>query len=406
MEKPLLAASLRSREDFELIKGYINLRAATYSKPFQILMKRIEEYYARDAECVVVDHAVLLAQVAETIRNEKHVARFTELVAESLAGDSSDANVRAIVLLAKQQEVGDALAQALAMDSTQARVDDLIAELTHLRSLTNLDELAGEGIEVFKAVDLAEMVAREFNPEGLIKLYPGSLNERLDGGLREGHHVVVFAPVEAGKTAFCINADCGFAKQGVESLYFINEDRAADIMLRHVSCLSGMNKYQILAEPEKAQRLAMDNGLNNITIISCSPGSPEQIEQAIEEHKPRAIIVDQLRNLKVKAESRVNQLEAAATAVRNLSKKYGVLTLSVTQAADSASGKLILDTGDVDFSNVGIPAQADVMVGIGMDATFEAESLRNISLPKNKISGKHDNFPVKIVPQLSRFKRV
>ncbi len=80
-----------------------------------------------------------------------------------------------------------------------------------------------------------------------------------------------------------------------------------------------------------------------------------------------------------------------------------MLTLSVTQAGDSASGKLVLETGDVDFSNVGIPAQADVMVGIGFDATFEAEGLRNISLPKNKISGRHENFPVRIVPQLSRF---
>lgn len=402
MEKPLLAASLRSRQDFELIKSYINVRASTYGKPFQILMNRIGEYYTRDEQAQAVDHHVLLEQIAATIRNEKHVARFVELVAESLAMDSSDANVRAIVLLAKQQEVGDKLAQALAMDSTQAKVDDLIAELTHLRSLTNLDELNEVGIEVFKGIDLAELVSREFNPEGLIKIYPSSLNERLDGGMREGHHGVVFAPVEVGKSCTCINISAGWCRQGIDNIYFINEDRAADIIMREISNLSGMNKYEIMADPAKAERLANDNGFQHLTVISCSPGSPEQIEQAIEEYKPRAIVVDQLRNLKVKAESRVNQLEAAATAVRNLSKKYGVLTMSVTQAADSARDKLILDTGDVDFSNVGIPAQADVMIGIGMDAQFEAEGLRNISLPKNKISGRHDNFPVRIIPQLSR----
>ena len=62
--------------------------------------------------------------------------------------------------------------------------------------------------------------------------------------------------------------------------------------------------------------------------------------------------------------------------------------------------------GDVDFSNTGIPAQADVMVGIGMDASLEAEGLRTISLPKNKVSGIHDNFPVRITPQLSRITSV
>jgi archaellum biogenesis ATPase FlaH len=365
-------------------------------------MNRIGEYYTRDENVQAVDHHVLLEQIAATIRNEKHVARFTELVAESLATETSDANVRAIVLLAKQQEVGDALAQALAMDSTQAKVDDLIAELTRLRSLTNLDELAGEGLEVFKNIDLADLIAREFNPEGLIKLYPSSLNDRLDGGIRGGHDITVFAPVEAGKTAFCVNATGGFARQNIRTNYYINEDRAADIIMRLVSCLSGMNKYEIQANPEKAQRLALDNGFANVTVISCSPGTPDQIEQGIEEHEAQAVVVDQLRNLKVKAESRVNQLEASATAMRNIFKKREVAGLCVTQAADSASGKLILETGDVDFSNVGIPAQADVMVGIGMDAEFEAEGLRMISLPKNKISGKHDHFPVRIIPTLSR----
>ena len=80
--------------------------------------------------------------------------------------------------------------------------------------------------------------------------------------------------------------------------------------------------------------------------------------------------------------------------------------LSVTQGADSCRNKLILDTGDVDSSNVGIPAQADVMIGIGMDATMEAEGTRMLSMPKNKISGNHDAFPVRINPQLSRITSV
>lgn len=402
MEQPLLAASLRSRQDYELIRNYIDIKLTTYSKAFQIIMAKVGDYYKRDTDAQYVDAPVLLQQIAESIRNEKHVQRFNDTVAEALASTGSDINVRACVLLAKQQEVGDKLSQALAVNSSDSRVDGFIEELRTLRAMTDLDELAEDGLEVYQDIDLAALMEKENDPENLIKVYPTSLNDRLDGGAKRGHHITVFAPVEAGKSAFCINANSGFARQGFKSIYFINEDRAEDIIARHVSNLSGMNKYQIRDDPKRAQRLANDAGFGNIMVVSCSPGTPQQIEDCIDKYQPTVVVVDQLRNLKVKAESRVNQLEAAATSVRNIGKETNTLMLSVTQAADSASGKLILETGDVDFSNVGIPAQADVMVGIGFDAQFEAEGLRNISLPKNKISGRHENFPVRIVPQLSR----
>jgi archaellum biogenesis ATPase FlaH len=402
MEQCLLAASLRSRQDYELIKSYIDMRASTYSKPFQIIMAKVGEYYQRDDGVTLVEPAILLAQIQESIRNAKHVTRFTELIEESLATTGSDINVRAAILMSKQQEVGDKLSQALAMDSTAAKVDDLIKELSALRAMTSLDELSEKGLEAYHDVDLESMIQKEYDPDSLIQLMPTSLNERLDGGVKGGDHVVVFAPVEAGKSAFCINAICGVARQTKRGLYVINEDRAESIIMRAVANLSGMNKYQIQADPRRAQTLANDAGFRNIIVLSAAPGTPQQIAEAVEQYEPEFVVVDQLRNLKVKAESRVNQLEAAATAVREIGKKYKVVMVSVTQAGDSARDKLILDTGDVDFSNVGIPAQADVMVGIGMNAQYEAENTRMISLPKNKISGRHENFPVRIIPQLSR----
>ena len=406
MEQQLLAASLRSRQDHDLIRSYVNVKATTYSKIFQILMSKVGDYYTRDHEAQVVVPDVLLAQIAEVIRNDKHVQRLRDMVAESLATDASAANVRAIILLAKQQEVGDKLSQALATDGG-GRIDALLDELKGLRAMTSLEDLSGPtGLEVYKNIDLKALIAKEFDPDSLIQLLPLSLNERIDGGAKRGHHVLVFAPVEAGKTCTVVNMNCGFARAGKRSLYFINEDRPQDITLRHISNLSGMTKYQIYEDTDKAQELAIKNGWENIIIVDAKPGTPEQIEDCINEHEPDACVVDQLRNLAMKADNRVNQLEAAATAVRNIGKRTNTLMVSVTQAGDSATGKLILQQGDVDYSNVGIPSQADLMIGVGFDATFEAESLRNFTLCKNKISGDHSNFPVRMVPQLSRMIRV
>ncbi len=404
MEQPLLAASLRSRADYELVKSYIDLKRNTYSKQFQIIMSKVGEYYQRDASVSAVQVEVLMAIIAETVRNDKHVERFNQQIAEA-AASAADVNVRAAVLLAKQQEIGDELAVAITSGNKE-KERELLPKYQELSAMTDLDQLSEKGLEVFHDIDLASLIAAESDPSSLIKVYPMSLNDRLDGGAKRGHHIVVFGPVESGKSCTVINMNAGFARQGFRSLYFINEDRPQDIIMRHVANLSGMTKHEILANPRKAQHEANKRGFENILVVSASPGTPQQISDYVDKFQPDCIVVDQLRNLKLKSEGRVTQLEMAATAVRNIAKEQNVLAVSVTQAGDSATGKIVLDTGDVDFSNIGIPAQADVMVGVGFNEQYEAEGLRSFSLPKNKISGMHDAFPVRITPQLSRMSSV
>jgi archaellum biogenesis ATPase FlaH len=403
MEKPLIALSMRSRQDYDLVKSHIDLKLNTYSKELQVIMGKVGEYYARDPDAPTVSPDVLMAQIGETLRSDKLVSRLGAMVSESLSENSSDANVRAVILMAKQQEVADKLAAALTSDASKSeKVDALIEELQKLRGMTQLEEIQESGLEVFHNVNLETLMTKYYDPDNIIMVYPSSLNDKLDGGAHKGHHIVAFGPTESGKTALSINASAGFARQGKRVLYLINEDTADDIIIRHACNLSGMTKHQVRDNPHKAQELAANHGWENIIVLSAAPGTPNQIRSFIERYDPDCLIVDQLRNLAMKADNRVNQLEAAATAVRNISKEANVLTISVTQAGDSAKDKLVLDTGDVDYSNVGIPGQADVMVGVGLNAQYDAEGLRVLSLPKNKISGDHSHFPVRIYPQYSR----
>lgn len=406
MEKQLLAISLASRQDFELVKSYIDLKSTTYSKEFQVLLGKAEEYYARDSAADHVLPEVLVAQMAESVRSDKMLQRLSDFVSESVTAVGSISNVRAVVMLAKQQEVADKLAAALVSDVGAAKVDSLMEQLAQLRKAEVLEEQDNSNIEVFQGIDLAALMDREYDPANLIKVYPLAVNERLDGGAHPGHHLVVFARPETGKSAFVINASCGFAYQRKRVLYVINEDRPQDIILRHISNLSGMNKHEVRDNPPKAQELALSRGWDHVIVASAAPGSPDDIRRLIDKYDPAVVIGDQLRNFKVRAENRTNQLEIAATEMRNIGKEANVLVMSVTQAGDSASNKLVLEQGDVDGSNTGIPAQADVMIGIGVDATTEAEGVRVISLPKNKIGGVHDSFPVRINTPLSRYSNV
>ncbi len=88
--------------------------------------------------------------------------------------------------------------------------------------------------------------------------------------------------------------------------------------------------------------------------------------------------------------------------MRNLAKKNDILVIGVTQAGDSGTNKLRLEMGDIDFSNTGMPAQMDLIIGVGSNEEYDSKSWRMISLPKNKLSGEHLYFPVMVDTKTSK----
>lgn len=348
MEKELLACALHSRQDYELLVGYLNSKSSAYTKEFQVVFGKIGEYYERDKEAQVVSPEVLIAQLAESVRSEKLVTRLTEMVNESVAAQASVPNVRDVAHSAKRQEVADKLAALLVGGEHGDKITDLLEQYTELRNHSTVDEIEDD---VMLRVDVASLLEQEYDPTNVIRLFPESLNRRLDGGAKKGHHITVFARPNIGKTAFTVNLGSGIAHQGKRVMHLINEDRKEDVYIRYVSNLAGMDKHSIRDNPKLAEEKARANGLDNVIVINIKPGTPDQIRHYIKKFQPDAVIVDQLRNLQVKADSRVNQLESAATAMRNIAKELNVLMVSVTQAGDSARNKLVLDDGDIDFSN-------------------------------------------------------
>lgn len=388
---------LKSRESFALIQQYINKKL--YSREFQIVVGFIEAYYNRDGQAASVDRTLFVELVSAETQNDKHITRFVALVDEALAFDTSDANVKQVILNAKKTELGIQLATAIANGSDH---ESIVEEYQNILKYSDLDELLEKGVEIYTGDNLDDLV-QGAHREGLLKLYPLSLNERLDGGLQGSDHMVIFARPEMAKTALSLTMACGFAKQGARGIVFNNEERIERLRMRALSCCTGMTRDEIRAYPEKAKELAQQNGYHNIIFISLSPGTPAQIEALVERYQATWFIVDQIRNLAMKSENRTNQLEAAATAVRNIGKRLNAIAISITQAGDSAEGKAVLEMGDVDNSNTGIPGACDVLLGVGATGEQKDQGIRVLSLSKNKIGGLHDNFPVRFNQWLSKY---
>lgn len=398
MELHLLSVMLRSRESFYLIQQYMNPKL--YSREFIIVMEFIEDYYERDQKAQSVDRQVIEELVRSNVANDKHVERFLNMIEEAWAMDTSEANVKQVILSLKKREMGQELAMAIANDKEH---DDLLTSYAEVIKYSNLEDLTEKGTEVYEGDSIDDLLEHVVNPTDKMVVYPLSLSERLDGGLSGADSMIVFARPEMAKTALILTMAAGFAKQGFRGIVFNNEERIERLRFRALCNMAGMTANEVRSEPEVAKARALENGFANIIFIAMSPGTVAQIDAFVDRYKPQWFIVDQLRNLAAKAENRTNQLEANAQGIRNVGKKYNCVNISVTQAGDSAEGKAVLEMGDVDNSNTGIPGACDVLLGVGATKEQVENGIRVMSLVKNKVGGNHDSFPVRFNQWLSKY---
>lgn len=393
-ERNLLSAMMQSRAAWASVSE--RLSASDMGEQSNLILGAISEYYGRDAAAEEVDGGILTRSITRKLSSPKHKEAFEALIEVIDGTKASPANVLDDFVAVKRDAAAGKLASALAAGKDPSEVRPLLT-LYEAWCDGGLPDEAHQ-TEIMRGERLPDLVHTSYEDGALIRVHPRALNERIDGGLLPGHHMVVFARPEMGKTMLLVNMIFGFLREDRTVLYIGNEDPITDVVMRVVSRLTGMTKYEILKDPEKADADARDAGYDNLILAGLAPGTPREIEALVQEYKPDVLMIDQLRNINVGEEHFVQKLEKAATEARNIGKRNACAVISVTQAGDSASGKAVLDMGDVDSSNTGIPAQADVMVGIGATHEDEAAGRRVLSLPKNKRSGRHDFFPVIVDP--------
>jgi archaellum biogenesis ATPase FlaH len=393
-ERKILSAFVKSKESY--LEGKELLDRSQFDSITLHLIDLVGEYYAADPQATYADVEIIADRFARQQPSEK-LANTVKSILTQLPEVSGN-NIRKELREIKAYNLGLKLSTAFAKGQSGPETSALIRDYLNLTEGIQEDGSSDEEPVEFTVESL---VRKSFQKDGLIKLLPKSLTEHLDGGCRPGHHILVFAPTEMGKTLVVINMVAGFTLQGYKTLYVGNEDPVADLQMRYITRLVGRPKVDILKYPDRAQAVLDKRNYKNVIFAPLAPGNFAKIRSLCEKFKPHVVVLDQLRNIDVQSENRTQALEKAATEARNLAKSLDVLVISVSQAADSASGKRILSRGDVDSSNIGIPGQMDVMIGLGADEDDEKQGRRWFSFPKNKISGNHDPIMIQINPLIS-----
>ena len=399
-EKKLLAASANSRKAWELLTAHVE--DGDFTETGRRILSALGDYYTRDPAAKAVDRETFDGLVLQNVKIEKHRETFKLALEKLWQVDVSPLNVASLVLSAKRDAV---LARLSTASVAQESPETILPLMEEYSALCKADALEGgpKGPEVFRGLTLREIYG-ETGKEELVQVLPIPLNVRLGGGLLRGNHLIVAARPEMGKTAFLVNMCFGFLKQRLKVVYFINEEGPRHIQPRMISRLVNKTPEECRKDIDAVDAEAKAKGLDNFVVVDLQPGTLAEIEAIVEEEKPDVIILDQLRNIMVKREDNfTRQLEKVAIGARQIGRRHNCVVISATQAGGSAEGKAVLDMGDIDSSNTGIPAQADVLLGIGADKDDQASNRRVLSLIKNKRSGNHEFFPVRLIPQLNKY---
>ncbi len=386
----IISAAIGSQEAFTAV--YAHVAESDLGPQAAFVWPLVVSWYGRDPSAPRIDAQLLREMLSRSVSE-----KVRDIIVgwyDSLPESPSPANAVQALLEAKrfvaQQEH---LAAVAAGDF--GRAADTWQELEALIAATTL-----EG----RHVEFAD-VSRIYAPEArgtVVKLHPAALQQAIPG-IAPGETVVLLARPNMGKTLFAVHFTGAAARAGHRVDYFGNEEPINTTHRRLVANLNQRDSADCDAAGEAAVAHAIARGLENARLYHAEPGNMRELEYIVKQDKPALVILDQIRNFEGKKDDAMHaRLEDLQKEFRAMAARHKFAAISITQAGDSAQGKIWLDMGDVDNSNTGIPGACDALVGIGASAQMKDTNTRAISFPKNKLGHWYEGITVAINPRQSR----
>lgn len=394
MDEALIVASILSDRKYYDEAMRIGLDSGDFSEIASGVLKAVMDQYRRDPALLRGDNSLLLAQVERKYGKKSELTRAIIEFIQSLPPNTSGVNILDEYRLVRLRRVSTELATLLAMGKHGDETDKVLEQYLSMR-----DESGGQGRKWRLGAD-------DFTDASGERLFlaPRVLNEFIGGGVLRGHNITVYGRPESGKSMFSLNQAAAALRQGRRVLYVANEEPARDITTRLLARLTNTTIDKLRRPETMAEAIERAApAYNNWCLLHRAGAGLADVRAAARDTNPDWIIVDQLKNLRAKDDNRALQLDSLARGVRELGGEFDAATLSVTQAGESAEGKKVLRMNDIEWSNTGIPGAADLLIGIGVDAELDTQGKRMLSLPKNKINGKHGHLPVFVDPMRTAF---
>lgn len=387
-ENKLISALIGSRDAF--YKVYPFIKENTFYEFNSLVFDEIVEYYKKDPSATKVDVDIIKTRLKKNnVKKEKLVEEYFASLPES----PSLPNLLGLFTEIQKEKLSQEVLKSIVGKDEERAKEYMEQYLTF-----GVEEVKEE---LFNATPI-EKLEEHFSGRNMIPVYPTHLNELLGGGVPRQSQLCVFARPDVGKSTVSINLAVGAAEAGYRVLYLGNEDPAPKMMYRIISRFTRIPDHELKKDTKKYFDLAIQNGYGNLFFIPAHPGTLPELRKWVERLSPDVFIIDQIRNMHIKKESMTINLEQGCIGTRNIAKEFNCVSVIVTQAGDSARNKVALDMEDVEWSNTGVAAQMDLMIGIGQTPEMKNNNRIMLSFPKNKLTAPIKPFTANIDYVLNR----
>lgn len=388
----------------------------------------INKYIDKDNNKYIFILIKLIEELKERFPETEHTAHDLQTLLASKRFRGEDMEVCEAILekVGANSEVSD---EGLVTASVEAYLNHLVSTKSGLLSVEvsqgkkQFSELQAFWDTVNSETDSGKEQENYFVPTDLGALHDSLVSKtglrwRLDtlnkcvGSLRAGNLVVVAARPETGKTTFLASEGSYMAAQCEKPYLHVNNEEAGNaVLLRYYQAVLGLTQEQIFRDLDTSQRLFKEATGGRVHIYDKPFATRRDIEGVCKQLNPGIIVIDQLDKVAgFDAERHDLVLKAKYQWARELAKKYGPV-IAVGQAGGTAENKRYLDMNDLDSSHTAKQGEADVIIGIGMVHDEGYESVRYLSIMKNKLPGdsdtiaalRHAKIDVRIKPEIARY---
>lgn len=386
-ELKIIKAAL-SRESFdkcELVDVY-----ETLSPTGQGVYAEIQKYYARDPEANNCSLEII-QDILLNAHSKNEIIYKTYLEQVSLE-DVSEENVSHLLLTQAERAKRLELAGLLANDSSpEDKITEGLGRLAELRAgILGEDSFVGR-------LPITELFRDEPKP---YRLVTPNMDLLCKGGAEEQNHVLIYARPESGKTATALTLCRRNCFEGRRVLYVSNEDADKSIQRRAICNWTNLGEEQLRhKDPMEVEDWLVEHNWENIIFVSGDHQRMASVEALIRSHKPDIVLIDQIRNMHGDSSMTV-KLDTVGRDMRRLAKVYNIMTVSITQAGESGSNKLFLNSEDIEWSNTGLQGSVDIQLGVGIKEDNRFQLGMNIT--KNKTGGGHGSWTARLLPAVSR----
>ena len=212
--------------------------------------------------------------------------------------------------------------------------------------------------------------------------------ELMMGQICKGDFIIVGSRPDGGKTTFLSTQAVHFAKQlkeGESILWFNNEEAVSKVRSRQIQAALKWTTKEIEQDIEKSLQLFNSKlGDGVINIYDDNAMTIYDIQNIVEQTKPRIIIIDQLWKLGgMEKLQGIERFAKLSQFIRDLAKEHAPI-IATTQLDGSADNVKYPSMGSLYNSKTSVQGEADCILTIGQQP--EEDDIRYFRCPKNKLS--------------------